>query len=131
MLAYTLGAADVGKLTWHDRAGTVLEELPSTAVGFSPALSADDRYLAVYRNSENGNELWVTDLTRKTSQKAIFPLKTAFLPVLSSDGSRIAFSGEGGIYEGPASGGEARLVAALPAWPQQYSADGRHICTSM
>ncbi|HEY2016488.1 MAG TPA: protein kinase [Bryobacteraceae bacterium] len=129
VLGYDPNARRYGKMTWHDRAGKVLEELPASAVGTTPALTRDERFLAVSRTNEaGGSDIWVTDLARNSSMKLLFGARTASLPTWSADGARIAFSSHGGLYEGESSGtGEAKLLAPLNAWPQQYSPDGRSL----
>lgn len=115
------------KLTWHDRKGSVLETLPFT-MGTSPALSRDDRFVAMMRPSVNGGEIWATDLTRNSSMRLSTGPLGASLPVWSTDGAKIAYAYGGGVYEIDSAGaGTPKLLASIRAWPQQYTPDGKHL----
>src|SRR6185369_15386296 len=94
----------------------------------SPALSADEQFVAVSRSGRVRNEIWVTDMARKTSSPVQFTSRVAALPVWSPDGKRLAFACEHGLCEGDVSGeGDVRVLNPGRAWPQQYTADGRNI----
>ena len=115
-----------GKLTWHDRAGKVLETLPEAAVGISPTLSGDDQILATSKLSSVGGEIWITDLRRNSSMRLILGQDAPNLPVLSDDGSRVVFASPIGLYEAESAGtAPPRLLGKVFAWPQQYSPDGK------
>jgi Tol biopolymer transport system component len=50
------------------------------------------------------------------------------LPVWSRDGAKVSYSSQEHIYQKNASGaGEQEVLARVPAWPQQWSPDGKRL----
>ncbi|MBZ5580046.1 MAG: protein kinase [Acidobacteriia bacterium] len=137
VLAYQAGG-DIrnGQLTWFDRSGKPLDSLPADASGTSPELSPDGRAVAVGRIDSSGTEnLWVTDLARKSAVRLTFEAGRNFSPVWSPDGKRLALvcacakpglrviDADGSARPEPAPAG--RMA------PTSWSPDGRYLLASM
>ena len=101
------------------------------AIHHSPvALSPDDRYLAVTRHLENGDdEILLYDLTRDTSRLLVSGMVTRW-PVWAPDGSGLSFAsteaGTWDLYDLPLDGSTEPtplLVRDLDQIPQSWSPD--------
>ncbi len=117
VLAYRTGGEDRSQLVWFDRAGKRLEALGEPADYSNPALSPDEKKVAVgIRNPQTRTrDLWVLDLARRTGSRLTFDAAEDLNPVFSPDGSRIAFSssrkGRRDLYQKLASGtGDEELL---------------------
>ena len=134
------------QLTWYDRSGVRLGTLGVPAVYFAPALSPDEKSVAVCRmdpvaNSNDRRDLWIFDVERGTSRRLTFDPADDCGPAWSPDGRRIAFfsdrRGTREIYVKAAngSGDEELLLAAkdqesrdpLGMSSEDWSADGRFL----
>ena len=94
-------------------------------------MSPDEKFVAASRPARFGNEIWITDLLRKTPLRVEFNQRNAIPPVWSPDGARLAFSCDEGLCEGNVpTGGTARILSRTRVWPQQYTADGRYVLAS-
>ncbi len=116
------------QLVWFDREGKqvgTVEALVKIANGLDPHLSPDGKRVAVKRNPPN--TIWVIDLEKGTSVRITSDFGQ--MPVWSPDGSRVAYSGVGGMNIKSASGlGDAETVLRLGAnFPHDWSPDGRFI----
>jgi Tol biopolymer transport system component len=134
VLAYqTGGAAQTGQLTWLDRSGKQVESLPADASGVGPQLSPDDLSVAMSRTDASGNEdVWVTDLVRRSSTRLTFDPGSDFSPVWSPDGKRLAFLSLGspqGIHVVDANDGAKQqlLIAPRTMAPSSSSPDGKYL----
>jgi Tol biopolymer transport system component len=135
------------QLTWFDRSGEKLGTLGEPAVYFAPALSPDERSVAVCRMDPvpspiNQRDIYIFDVVRGTSPRRLtFDPSDDCGPVWSPDGTRIAFfsdrRGTREIYQKAANGsGDDELLLAskdqeghdpLGMSTEDWSADGRFI----
>lgn len=116
------------QLTWFDREGKqvgTVEAPAKISVGQDPHISPDGKRVAVKRNPPN--TIWVIDLEKGTSVRITSDFGQ--MPVWSPDGSRVAYSGVGGLNIKAANGlGDAETVLPLGAnFPHSWSPDGRYI----
>jgi tricorn protease-like protein len=81
-------------LQWFDRSGKKLATVGEPAAYFSPALSPDDRKLAVsIRDPQtNTGDIWIFDLVGGGKTRLTFGPADHVDPVWSPDGTRIAFT---------------------------------------
>ncbi|MEK7404638.1 MAG: hypothetical protein AAB225_05980, partial [Acidobacteriota bacterium] len=136
VLCYHEPAARMAQLAWYDRSGKRLALLGEPGGYTNPALSPDEKRLAVDRcdPQTNRRDIWVFDLARGTSTRLTFDPAEDVNSVWSPDGSRIAFSSERkgyrDIYQKPASGaGGDELVLESKANKslEDWSRDGRYM----
>ncbi len=137
VLVYFKGSSggDV-QMTWFDREGKRLGTVGQPADYSNPALSPDEKRLAVgIRDRQTKTrDLWVFDLVRGTSSRFTFDPAEDLNPVWSPDGNRIAFTSERkgprNLYVKPASGigqEEALLESEARKSVEQWSPDGRYL----
>src|SRR5262249_35223417 len=113
------------QLVWFDREGkqTGTVDAPmKTNVGQDPHLSNDGKRLVGKRDAN----LWVIDLEKGTPLR----INSTFsqIPVWSPDGSRIAYTGMGGLAIKAANGsGEEETVVPGANFPAAWSPDGRFL----
>ncbi len=121
------------QLAWFDRAGRKLGVIGRPQQGMSqPALSLDDRRVAVQFVQGGDMDIWVHEVDRSVSTRLTFDPGNDFLPVWSPSGKEIAFSsnrrGDQDIFIRSANGsGEATLLMGAPVleFAQSWSANGR------
>lgn len=111
------------QLTWFDREGKqvgVVGTPAKVSVGQDPHLSPDGKHLLVKRSPNN---LWIIDLGKGTDLRITSDFGQ--MPVWSPDGSKIAFSGGGGLSI-KASNGLGMTETLLPGavFPYSWSPDG-------
>jgi Tol biopolymer transport system component/predicted Ser/Thr protein kinase len=124
------------QLAWVDRNGRFLNTVGEPADYSNPALSPDEKRLAVGRldPQTKSRDVWIFDLVRGASSRFTFDRADDFNPVWSPDGNRLAFSsdrkGHRNLYLKDAAGtGEEQAllesddVASVEGWSQ----DGRFI----
>jgi serine/threonine protein kinase len=133
-MLYRAGAASRRQLTWFDRSGKALGTLgtPDDNNLIAPAVSPDGQRVAVHRNLQGNNDVWLIDAVR-TSRFTVDPGSDGF-PLWSPDGSRIAFrsnrKGHFDLYVKASSGagGEDLLVESPRVkTPNDWSRDGRYL----
>jgi dipeptidyl aminopeptidase/acylaminoacyl peptidase len=124
-------------LQWFDRSGKRLGVVGETADYSSPALSPDDRKLAIaIRDPQTKTrDVWIIDLLRGTKTRLTFDPADDPVAVWSPDGTRIAFTsdrlGQRDIYQKLSDGtepeelllggkGEEKLV-------DDWSPDGKYL----
>jgi Tol biopolymer transport system component len=125
------------RLQWFDRNGRKLGAVGDLADFSSPALSPDEKKLAVgiMDAQTKTRDIWVIDLVRGTKTRLTFDPADDLNPVWSPDGTRIAFTsnrkGERDIYQKPAdgSGQEELLLEAKDGQKnlEDWSPDGKYL----
>ncbi len=135
VLCYLLDAAASTQLVWFDRVGANLGRLGEAADYTNPALSPDERQLAVgRRDPQTGTrDIWVIDIARGgISSRLTFDPADDFNPEWSPDGSQVAFSSNRrqwhrDLFRKPASGaGADELLWGSPEDKavEDWAADG-------
>jgi Tol biopolymer transport system component/predicted Ser/Thr protein kinase len=135
VLAWQPGSGEETQLTWFDRSGKKLGTLGEPAEYSNPALSPDEKSLAVGRQDPQGKtrDLWVFDLVRGMQTRLTFDPADDFNPTWSPDGIRIAFTsdrrGRRELYQKLANGsGDDELLLQsqdLAYSAEDWSADGK------
>ena len=119
------------QLVWYDRNGKqvgALEAPSKVAAGQDPRLSPDGKRVVIKRNPPN--TLWVVDLEKGNSVRITSDFGQ--MPLWSPDGSRIAYSGVGGLTVKASTGlGEPEIVLSSATsgatFPCCWSPDGKFI----
>jgi serine/threonine protein kinase/Tol biopolymer transport system component len=134
VVVFQSASDSVTRLSWFDRAGKELDELPT--IGYrDPALSRDGTLLAVSSDDERNGKHYIRiyDFARGTSTRASEGGTEEF-PVLSPDGRSVAYSGSDGegsphIYAvaTDGSGKPEPLVESNALVPNDWSPDGRYL----
>ena len=136
VLAYRSGGSTTTQLVWFDREGRRLGSLGEPADYSNPALSPDEKKVAVGRRDpqSRNRDIWLLDLARGGASRLTFDPADDLNPVWSPDGSRIAFASDrkGGrdLYQKLATGtgeDEILLVSEGDQSAEDWSADGRLI----
>jgi Tol biopolymer transport system component len=127
------------QLTWFDRAGVALGTLGEAGPYINPALSPDERRVAVTLGTRNPPRLdiWIIDIARNVRSLLIADPNFDAFPVWSPDGTRIAFEdrreGKVSLRQRLSNGAAADqlLVEATGSitnlTPTDWSEDGRFI----
>src|SRR5438132_916430 len=133
VLAYQSGGAAKTQLVWIDRSGKQLGA-PGPPGDYDPALSPDEKRVAIGRNDAQSFNIWLLDLARGIPSRFTFDPASDAYPVWSPDGSRIVFgsnrAGAWSLYQKSSSGAgseEAILKLGERKWPSDWSLDGRFI----
>ena len=135
-LAYLGSASERRQLTWFDRAGKTLgvagEADPNDLT--QPALSPDDRRIAVLRTIQGNQDLWMIDSLRGGATRMTFDPAIEMSPVWSPEGARIAFSSSrAGNFDvflrhsNSAGTEESILASPLSKMAVDWSQDGRFL----
>ncbi|MBI3401802.1 MAG: protein kinase [Acidobacteria bacterium] len=135
VLMYAQGAAQQNvRLTWFDRAGKVLGTVADPGSYGTLALSPDERRVAVSLVTQNNRDIWVIDLARAVPTRLTFDPSAENYPIWSPDGSRVFYSGTGGIRQKLASGTDneelvvkSAIGAGAALVPGDLSRDGRYL----
>jgi len=130
------GSAGNMRPTWFDRTGRQLEAVAEPAFYTAPALSPDEKRLAIdrYDYQAGSFDLWLWDLARGAGSRFTFDPAYDRYPVWSPDGSRILFaSNRAGAYNlylkisSGAGADELLLKTDQTKYPEDWSPDGRLI----
>ena len=131
-----MGEVYKAKDTRLDRAGRRLSTVGEPADYSNPALSPDEKRLAISRVDPHlkTRDIWIFDLDRGMSSRFTFDRAEDTSPIWSPDGKRIAFTstrkGQRGLYvkDTSGSGDEQVLLKSSEAKnAENWSPDGRHI----
>jgi eukaryotic-like serine/threonine-protein kinase len=132
VVVFQSATESVSRLSWFDRSGKELEELPRTGYR-DPALSRDGSLLAVSSDeNHNGRHyIHIYDFARGTSTRVSEGGAEVF-PVLSPDSERVAYVANDArtsqyidVAATDGSGKSERLAASDFLIPNDWSADGR------
>jgi serine/threonine protein kinase len=135
LLGGVLGGAGVWLATRSPRPGaehTVIRMAThDSGLSTAPSLSRDGALLAYAsdRSGEGNLDIWLQQVDGRQPIRLTNDPADDTAPSISPDGTKIAFRSEragGGVYEAPALGGEATLIAAGGHNPK-FSPDGRWI----
>ncbi len=100
------------RLVWVDRNGAI-EPLPApTRAYLQPAISPDDRWVAVAVQDGSNTDIWLSEVARGTLTRMTFDSGEDFNAVWSPDGARIVFSSEINSLETDARGPSLHAIAA-------------------
>jgi eukaryotic-like serine/threonine-protein kinase len=134
VVVFQSATESVSRLSWFDRSGKELEELPRTGYR-DPALSRNDSLLAISSDDDHNGKhyIHIYDIARGTSTR-VSDGGTEVFPVLSPDGKRVAYAGNDGrtsqyidVAATDGSGKLERLAASDFLIPNDWSADGRFL----
>ena len=129
------------ELVWFDRSGRRLEKITTAGHYLNPALSPDQKRVAVARlDEETGTQdIWLIELARSNVESR-FTVSASYddMPVWSADGSRITFRAQRGANwdirqkAATGSGPEETLLAGTDrfASPMAWSQGGRFLVYS-
>jgi Tol biopolymer transport system component len=131
-LAYRIANVSPPRMTWFDRAGSVLGQ---GADMNAPSISPDGRYVAYDRTIAGNRDVWIMDLLRGGTTRLTTHAAIDGYPVWSPDGSRVAFhSQRNGTFDiwikrfdGAAGTEELLLETPDNDWPINWSKDGRFL----
>jgi serine/threonine protein kinase/Tol biopolymer transport system component len=131
-LAYRTARPTPSRMTWFDRAGTVLGQGADLN---APSVSPDGRYVAHDRTIEGNRDVWIMDLARGGSTRFTTNAAIDGFPVWSPDGTRLVFhSQRKGTFDiwikrfdGAAGTEELLLETPDHEWPIAWSKDGRFV----
>jgi Tol biopolymer transport system component len=137
LLVYRSGSGGNVELAWFDRGGKQLGTLGTPSAYNNPALSPDEKRLAVSIIDPLGRltaDIWLIDLTSGSQTRLTFDPGAESSPTWKPDGSSIAFhmtrDGPLNIYEKAANGAgneEPLLKSDNSKLPTDWSTDGKFI----
>jgi serine/threonine protein kinase len=139
ILAYASGSSPNRQLAWFSRDGRRLGSLGQVGEYASPALSPDEKKVAVARidSQTRTPDIWLFDLNRGTETRFTFDPGSDRAPLWSPDGREIIFAsdrtGVWDLYRKSVNGTnaeEAVITSADDEFPSQWSADARLIVFS-
>ncbi|MFY9940167.1 MAG: protein kinase [Silvibacterium sp.] len=134
VVVFQSATESVSRLSWFDRSGKELEELPTTGYR-DPALSRNGALLAISSDDDHNGKhyIHIYDFARGTSTR-VSDGGTEVFPVLSPDGKRVAYVGNFArtsqyidVAATDGSGKLERLAASDFLVPNDWSADGRFL----
>jgi Tol biopolymer transport system component len=131
-VAYRAAKATPSRMTWFDRAGSVLSQGADLN---APNISPNGRYVVYDRTIEGNRDVWIMDLVRGGTTRFTTNAAIDGFPVWSPDGSRLAFhSQRKGTFDiwtkrfdGAAGTEELLLETPDHEWPIAWSKDGRFL----
>jgi Tol biopolymer transport system component len=137
-VAYQTRILERDELFWADRTGApsrVAVNAPDVDRLVYPDLSPNGQTVAVQLNSQNNYDIWLIDLAgRGSPTRFTFDAEIDANPRWSPDGSQILFTsaraGSPKLYlkaSNGAPGSERLLLEKAPAFPEDWSRDGRFL----
>jgi serine/threonine protein kinase len=134
IVTYSTGNEQERILNRRDRSGKITgEPQPFSPATTSGVVSRDGKKLVVSRaDPQIGDSLWITDLERNLNTRLYFE-SAAVSPILSPDGSKVAFNARNKIYVMSADGsGKAELLleSKHSSFLTDWTADGKHLILS-
>jgi serine/threonine protein kinase len=137
VMIYRTGASSIDELVWTDRSGIEIARIGERADYQHPALSPDEKRVAVEVDDGGLGDIWVLDMTRDIRSRFTFHGGDDWDPIWSPDGEMIAFmsdrEGRAGLFLKRATGeGEADSLFLTGAFSgtTDWSRDGRYIAYS-
>jgi dipeptidyl aminopeptidase/acylaminoacyl peptidase len=134
VLAYRTGGGQQRQLKWVDRAGRALGAIgePGSDALAGPELSPDGRTLAVFRQPQSSNDIWLIDLARSVPTRLTTSPAASASPLWAADGKKLFFTsrreGANGVFQQEVSGGDATLAVPAPYRTALCaSPDGRYL----
>lgn len=137
VLVYRSGEAGArGRLTWYDQMGKELGSAATAIFSRYPALSPDDKRVAVSRLEPqiDSSDIWLIESGRQVNSRFTYHPATENAPVWSPDGTRIVFTsnreGPGDLYLKPTTGrGVEEPLLKTPGYKvaTDWSRDNRFI----
>jgi len=129
VLAFRSSTNRSNQFAWFDRTGKLLETIGSPGNYRTPDLSPDGQQLAY--GDVNQRDIWIFDLSRKSSSRFTSGPGSETAPVWFPDGSRIAYrSDQGGLFDKDVTGTGAERILLKDInvnGPDQVSSDGKWI----
>jgi dipeptidyl aminopeptidase/acylaminoacyl peptidase len=135
VLAFRSSQGEMSQFTWFDRGGRLLETVGVPGNYRAPTISPDDKQLAFVRTDDQGDDIWIQDLSRQVLSRFTFDPGMESLPIWSPDGATILYfsnpdGSTGKIVKKNADGtGAEQLVVNASgihgAIPAQVSPDGK------
>jgi len=130
VLAYQGVATALSRLTWYDRAGTVLGPAGDQGAYWDVALSPDDSRVATSLDEgrAEGPSISVLEFARRVMGRLTFRVGPGDVaPVWSPDGQRVAFvsrrAGGAGVFQKPSSTGGKEQVLLPPTSADKLAND--------
>ncbi len=119
-LVYSDVPSGLMQLVWCDRTGKTLSTIGQPRLYASPALSPDDRKLAVYARESAGFDIWIAELDRPVMSRLTFHNTPPGLAAWSPSGQEVVYStyrnDNNDILSKPANGsGDAKVLVGTPA----------------
>lgn len=119
-LVYSDVPSGVMQLVWKDRTGKTLSNIGQPRLYVSPALSPDDRRLAVNVRENSGFDIWISELDRGIMSKLTFESSTSSDATWSPSGQEIVYAAvrneNPDLLSKPANGaGDAKVLVSTPA----------------
>jgi Tol biopolymer transport system component len=113
-LAFLPGGTSFSRLVWHDRSGKDLGSVGPDGAYFEPALSPDEKTVALSRAQADtwSSDIWLLDLVRGGLAR-VSTAGAAATPLFSADGKRVLYTTfpEGRVFSRDTSGaGEEKLL---------------------
>ncbi|PWT91666.1 MAG: hypothetical protein C5B55_07750 [Blastocatellia bacterium] len=140
VLVLRAGEINTNQLVWFDRTGKQLDALTPPGSYSAPALSPDEKRVAVSRvdpQTGTGGDIWLIDLERATQIRLTTDPAQDIFPSWSPSGDRVIFistrNGETSIYQKPSNGAspeEPLVSSAELKYNPQWSPDGQSIIYS-
>jgi TolB protein len=130
VFASLASTVDLWSLPIDANRGKVLGELQrltqDAAIDTSPVLSPDGKRLFFVSSRSGTENIWVKDLV--TGGERPLTVTGSGPPILSADGSKVAYAARG-VYVIATAGGVAEKVCEACGLPHSWSSDGRNLLT--